>query len=201
MPGFYPKDEYDLAGFCVGIVDKEKIINNQEIEIGDQVIGIKSSGVHSNGFSLVRKIFDVNKENLNEYIEKLNMTLGENLLIPTKIYVKSILKLLEEIKVKGISHITGGGFYENLPRMLKEGVDIDVDINSYEIPEIFKLMQERGKIQLKDMYNTFNMGIGMAIIVAEKNVKRTIEILENEGENAFVIGKITKGNKKINLNI
>lgn len=120
MPGFYPENEYDLAGFCVGIVDKEKIVNSEEIQIGDKVIGIASSGVHSNGFSLVRKIFDVNKENLNEYIEELGMTLGEKLLTPTKIYVKSILALLEKIKVKGISHITGGGFYENMPRMLKE---------------------------------------------------------------------------------
>ena len=130
MPGFYPVDEYDLAGFCVGIVDKKKIINNKTIEIGDKVIGLKSSGVHSNGFSLVRKVFEVNKENLNEYVESLGCTVGEALLKPTKIYVKPILKLIEQVKVKGISHITGGGFYENMPRMLREGVALKIDKNS-----------------------------------------------------------------------
>ena len=135
MPGFYPVDEYDLAGFCVGIVDKKKIINNKTIEIGDKVIGLKSSGVHSNGFSLVRKVFEVNKENLNEYVESLGCTVGEALLKPTKIYVKPILKLIEQVKVKGISHITGGGFYENMPRMLREGVALKIDKNSIKHSE------------------------------------------------------------------
>lgn len=153
MPGFYPVDEYDLAGFCVGIVDKKKIINNKTIEIGDKVIGLKSSGVHSNGFSLVRKVFEVNKENLNEYVESLGCTVGEALLKPTKIYVKPILKLIEQVKVKGISHITGGGFYENMPRMLREGVALKIDKNSYEVPPIFKLIAERGNIPERDMYN------------------------------------------------
>ena len=174
MPGFYPVDEYDLAGFCVGIVDKKKIINNKTIEIGDKVIGLKSSGVHSNGFSLVRKVFDVNKENLNEYIESLGCTVGEALLEPTKIYVKPILKLIEQVKVKGISHITGGGFYENMPRMLRDGVALKINKNSYEIPPIFKLIAERGNIPERDMYNTFNMGIGMAVIVPENEVEKSL---------------------------
>ena len=181
MPGFYPVDEYDLAGFCVGIVDKKKIIDNKTIEIGDKVIGLKSSGVHSNGFSLVRKVFDVNKENLNEYVESLGCTVGEALLKPTKIYVKSILKLIEQVKVKGISHITGGGFYENMPRMLREGVALKIDKNSYEVPPIFKLIAERGNIPERDMYNTFNMGIGMAIIVPKNEVEKSLKILKQAG--------------------
>ena len=197
MPGFYPVDEYDLAGFCVGIVDKKKIINNKTIEIGDKVIGLKSSGVHSNGFSLVRKVFDVNKENLNEYVESLGCTLGEALLKPTKIYVKPILKLIEQVKVKGISHITGGGFYENMPRMLREGVALKIDKNSYEVPPIFKLIAERGNIPERDMYNTFNMGIGMAVIVPESEVEKSLEILKEAGEEAYLIGEVIAGNKEI----
>ena len=197
MPGFYPVDEYDLAGFCVGIVDKKKIINNKTIQIGDKVIGLKSSGVHSNGFSLVRKVFDVNKENLNEYIESLGCTVGEALLEPTKIYVKPILKLIEQVKVKGISHITGGGFYENMPRMLREGVALKIDKNSYEVPPIFKLIAERGNIPERDMYNTFNMGIGMAVIVPESEVEKSLEILKEAGEEAYLIGEVIAGNKEI----
>ena len=197
MPGFYPVDEYDLAGFCVGIVDKKKIINNKTIEIGDKVIGLKSSGVHSNGFSLVRKVFDVNKENLNEYVESLGCTVGEALLKPTKIYVKPILKLIEQVKVKGISHITGGGFYENMPRMLREGVALKIDKNSYEVPPIFKLIAERGNIPERDMYNTFNMGIGMAVIVPESEVEKSLEILKQEGEEAYLIGEVIEGNREV----
>lgn len=197
MPGFYPADEYDLAGFCVGIVDKKKIINNKTIEIGDKVIGLKSSGVHSNGFSLVRKVFDVNKENLNEYVESLGCTVGEALLEPTKIYVKPILKLIEQVKVKGISHITGGGFYENMPRMLREGVALKIDKNSYEVPPIFKLIAERGNIPERDMYNTFNMGIGMAVIVPESEVEKSLEILKESGEEAYLIGEVVEGNREI----
>lgn len=197
MPGFYPVDEYDLAGFCVGIVDKKKIINNKTIEIGDKVIGLKSSGVHSNGFSLVRKVFDVNKENLNEYVESLGCTVGETLLKPTKIYVKPILKLIEQVKVKGISHITGGGFYENMPRMLKEGVALKIDKNSYEVPPIFKLIAERGNIPERDMYNTFNMGIGMAVIVPENEVEKSLEILKEAGEEAYLIGEVVEGNREV----
>lgn len=197
MPGFYPVDEYDLAGFCVGIVDKKKIIDNKTIEIGDKVIGLKSSGVHSNGFSLVRKVFDVNKENLNEYVESLGCTVGEALLKPTKIYVKPILKLIEQVKVKGISHITGGGFYENMPRMLREGVALKIDKNSYEVPPIFKLIAERGNIPERDMYNTFNMGIGMAIIVPENEVEKSLKILEEAGEEAYLIGEVVEGNREV----
>ena len=197
MPGFYPVDEYDLAGFCVGIVDKKKIINNKTIEIGDKVIGLKSSGVHSNGFSLVRKVFDVNKENLNEYIESLGCTVGEALLEPTKIYVKPILKLIEQVKVKGISHITGGGFYENMPRMLRDGVALKINKNSYEIPPIFKLIAERGNIPERDMYNTFNMGIGMAVIVPENEVEKSLEILRQAGEEAYLIGEVIEGNREV----
>lgn len=197
MPGFYPVDEYDLAGFCVGIVDKKKIIDNKTIEIGDKVIGLKSSGVHSNGFSLVRKVFNVSKENLNEYVESLGCTVGEALLKPTKIYVKPILKLIEQVKVKGISHITGGGFYENMPRMLREGVALKIDKNSYEVPPIFKLIAERGNIPERDMYNTFNMGIGMAVIVPESEVEKSLEILKQAGEEAYLIGEVIEGNKEI----
>ena len=197
MPGFYPVDEYDLAGFCVGIVDKKKIINNKTIEIGDKVIGLKSSGVHSNGFSLVRKVFDVNKENLNEYVESLGCTVGEALLKPTKIYVKPILKLIEQVKVKGISHITGGGFYENMPRMLRDGVALKINKNSYEIPPIFKLIAERGNIPERDMYNTFNMGIGMAVIVPENEVEKSLEILKQAGEEAYLIGEVVEGNREV----
>lgn len=199
MPGFYPIDEYDLAGFCVGIVDKEKIINSDSINIGDKVIGIASSGVHSNGFSLVRKIFDVNKENLNEYREELGKTLGESLLAPTKIYVKPVLKVLEQVNVKGISHITGGGFYENLPRMLNDKVALNINKNSYEVPAIFKLLQKTGNIPERDMYNTFNMGIGMALIVPADDVEKTLQILKDEGETAYEIGEVISGNKEVNI--
>ena len=200
MPGFYPIDEYDLAGFCVGVVDKKKIINNKEIEIGDKVIGLKSSGVHSNGFSLVRKVFQVNKENLSKYEESLGKTLGEALLEPTKIYVKPILKLIKEVKVKGISHITGGGFYENMPRMLRDGVSLKIDKNSYEVPAIFKLIQSRGNIPERDMYNTFNMGIGMCVIVPENEVEKSLKILKDAGEEAYLIGEVIEGNKEIYIN-
>ena len=197
MPGFYPEDEYDLAGFCVGVVDKKKIIDSKTIEVGDKVIGLASSGVHSNGFSLVRKVFDVNEENLKEYVEELGKTVGEALLEPTRIYVKPILKLIEEVKVKGISHITGGGFYENLPRMLREGVSLKIDKNSYEVPALFKLIASRGNIPERDMYNTFNMGIGMAVIVPENEVEKAINILKEAGEEAYLIGEVVSGNKEI----
>lgn len=201
MPGFYQPGEYDLAGFSVGVVDKEKMMNSQTIEIGDQVIGIASSGVHSNGFSLIRKIFDINEENVNEYKEELGMTLGEALLTPTRIYVKSILELLSKVQVKGISNITGGGFYENMPRMLKEGVSLQIQKESYPVLPIFKLIQKVGNIPERDMYNTFNMGIGMAVIVKKEEVQKAIEVLEQQGEKAYVIGEVTAGNKEININL
>lgn len=201
MPGLYSENEYDLAGFSVGIVDQEKMINSESIEVGDVVIGLASSGVHSNGFSLVRKIFNVNEENLKEYREELGKTLGEALIEPTKIYVKPVLKLLEQIKVKGISHITGGGFYENMPRMLNEKVALNINKDSYEVPAIFKLIQKEGSIPLRDMYNTFNMGIGMAIIVPKDEQEKALEILKEAGETAYVIGEVVEGNKEININL
>lgn len=199
MPGLYSENEYDLAGFSVGIVDQEKMINSESIEVGDVVIGLASSGVHSNGFSLVRKIFNVNEENLKEYREELGKTLGEALIEPTKIYVKPVLKLLEQVNVKGISHITGGGFYENMPRMLNEKVALNIDKDSYEVPAIFKLIQKEGNIPLRDMYNTFNMGIGMAIIVPKDEQEKALEILKEAGETAYVIGEVVEGNKEINI--
>lgn len=199
MPGFYPEDEYDLAGFCVGVVDKIKIIDSSKIDVGDKVIGLASSGVHSNGFSLVRKIFNVNKETLNEYKEELGMTLGECLIKPTKIYVKPILELIEKVNVKGISHITGGGFYENMPRMLREGVSLKINKNSYSLPPIFKLMQKEGNIPERDMYNTFNMGIGMAVIVKKEETEKALEVLKEAGEEAYLIGEVIEGNKEVEI--
>lgn len=199
MPGFYQEGEYDLAGFNVGIVDKEKIIDSNTIEIGDKVIGIASSGVHSNGFSLVRKIFNINEETVNKYYEELGMTLGECLLTPTRIYVKPVLELLDKIQVKGISHITGGGFYENMPRMLRDGVSLNIHKNSYPILPIFNLIQKTGNIPERDMYNTFNMGIGMAIIVKKEDVDTAIKVLNSYGEKAYEIGEVIEGNKEINI--
>lgn len=201
MPGLYAENEYDLAGFSVGIVDQEKMINPETIEVGDVVIGLASSGVHSNGFSLVRKIFNVNEENLKQYKPELGKTLGEALLTPTKIYVKPVLKLLEQVKVKGISHITGGGFYENMPRMLNDSVALNINKNSYEVPAIFKLIQKEGNIPERDMYNTFNMGIGIAIIVSKEEQEIALQILEEAGEIAYVIGEVVEGNKEININL
>lgn len=201
MPGLYSENEYDLAGFSVGIVDKEKMINPDTIKEGNIVIGLASSGVHSNGFSLVRKVFNVNEENLKEYKQELGKTLGEALLEPTKIYVKPVLELIKQIEVKGISHITGGGFYENMPRMLNDKVALNIDKNSYEVPAIFKLIQNTGNIPERDMYNTFNMGIGMAIIVAKQDQEKALEILKQAGETAYVIGEVVSGNKEININI
>lgn len=199
MPGFYQLGEYDLAGFSVGVVEKEKMIDSQTIEVGDQVIGIASSGVHSNGFSLVRKIFNVNEENINEYQEELGMSLGEALLTPTKIYVKAILALLNQVQVKGISHITGGGFYENMPRMLRDDVSLNIQKDSYPVLPIFKLIQKVGNIPERDMYNTFNMGIGMAVIVKKEEAQKAIEILEQQGEKAYVIGEVVEGQKEIKI--
>ena len=199
MPGFYQEGEYDLAGFSVGVVEKEKMINSENIEVGDDVIGIASSGVHSNGFSLVRKIFNIQEETAQEYKEELGMSLGDALLTPTKIYVKSILSLLEKVQVKGISHITGGGFYENMPRMLKDDVSLRIQKNSYPVLPIFSLIQKQGNIPERDMYNTFNMGIGMAIIVKKEETQKAIKILEEQGEKAYVIGEVVKGQKEIEI--
>ncbi len=198
MPGFYPDGEYDLAGFAVGIVDKKKVINGKDIQPGDVLIGIKSSGVHSNGYSLVRKLFgDENKAEIEKYDEELGDTVANVLLKPTKIYVKSILSLIEKVEVKGIAHITGGGFIENIPRILPEGVSAEIDKNSYVVPPVFKVMQKRAGITDEQIYNTFNMGIGMVVVVAQENVDKTIESLTATGEEVCVLGKAIAGDRKV----
>lgn len=200
MPGFYPVDEYDLAGFCVGVADKCDLIDGKDLKAGDALIGIASSGVHSNGFSLVRKVFDMTKEALDTYYDELGKTLGEALLAPTKIYVKALKAVRDKnIKIKACSHITGGGFYENIPRMLIEDTKAVVRKDSYEIPAIFKLMAKTGDIKEEMMYNTFNMGLGMVIAVDKSDVLKTLEALKALGESAYEIGYIEKGTKGIEL--
>lgn len=200
MPGFYPVDEYDLAGFCVGVADKCDLIDGKDLKAGDALIGIASSGVHSNGFSLVRKVFDMTKEALDTYYDELGKTLGEALLVPTKIYVKALKAVRDKnIKIKACSHITGGGFYENIPRMLIEDTKAVVRKDSYEIPAIFKLMAKAGDIKEEMMYNTFNMGLGMVIAVDKSDVSKTLEALKALGESAYEIGYIEKGTKGIEL--
>lgn len=200
MPGLYKKDEYDLAGFAVGIVDKPNIITGKNIEAGDIILALPSSGIHSNGYSLVRKLFfDILDMKTTDYVEEFGQTLGEVLLTPTKIYVKPILSLIKDINVKGICHITGGGFYENIPRILPEDVDAKIDINSWQIPPIFKFIQQKGNISYKEMFGTFNMGVGMAIVVSQEDVQRSMEILKAIGEDVKEIGKIVKGNKQVIL--
>jgi len=200
MPGFYPVDEYDLAGFCVGVADKCDLIDGKDLKAGDALIGIASSGVHSNGFSLVRKVFDMTKEALDTYYDELGKTLGEALLEPTKIYVKALKAVRDKnIKIKACSHITGGGFYENIPRMLIEDTKAVVRKDSYEIPAIFKLMAKTGDIKEEMMYNTFNMGLGMVIAVDKSDVSKTLEALKALGESAYEIGYIEKGTKGIEL--
>ncbi len=198
MPGFYPVDEYDLAGFSVGVVDKENILNNKEMEEGDVIIALPSSGVHSNGFSLVRKVFDVENADIKTPLDRLGgKSIGETLLTPTKIYVKPILALLEEVKVKGISHITGGGFYENIPRSIPDGLGAKVNKSAVKILPIFTLLQETGNIPERDMFNTFNMGVGMSVVVKKEDASKAIEILKANGEDAYIIGEIIKSDEKI----
>ena len=200
-PDLMPEDEYDLAGFCVGVADKKDLITGETIRPGDALIGIASSGVHSNGFSLVRKIFEMSKESLDTYYEELGKTLGEALIAPTRIYVKALKEVKKAgIKIKGCSHITGGGFYENIPRMLPEGVVASVDKSSYEVPPIFKLMKKKGDISEEMMYNTFNMGIGMVLCVDGEDVEDTIAALKNAGDEAFLIGRTIAGEKGVILN-
>lgn len=200
MPGFYPIDEYDLAGYCTGVVDKTKIINNKTMCEGDVIIALPSSGVHSNGFSLVRKVFDVENSDIKAPIPELGgKSIGETLLTPTKIYVKPVLALLEQIKVKGISHITGGGFYENIPRSIPEGLGAEIDKSSVRVLPIFKLLAERGNISEHDMFNTFNMGVGMSIVVSREDADKATEILRANGEDAYVIGKIVKSEQRVTL--
>ncbi len=200
MPGFYPEDEYDLAGFAVGIVDQKDLITGQNIKAGDVLVGIASSGVHSNGFSLVRKVFDMTKESLETYYDELGKTLGEALLAPTKIYVKALRSVKEAgVTIKGCSHITGGGFYENIPRMLPDGIRAVVKKDSYEVPAIFRLMASKGEIAEEMMYNTYNMGIGMMLAVDPADVDKTIEALKTAGEDAYVVGSVEAGEKGVTL--
>ncbi len=200
MPGFYPVDEYDLAGFSVGVVDKSKILDPSTMKAGDVVIALPSSGVHSNGFSLVRKVFDVENSDIKSPREELGgKSIGETLLAPTKIYVKPVLALLEQVKVKGISHITGGGFYENIPRSIPDGLGAVIERKAVRVLPIFNLIAKEGNISERDMFNTFNMGVGMSIVVAREDAEKAVEILKANGENAYVIGKIENSEDKITI--
>lgn len=200
MPGFYPEDEYDLAGFAVGVVDEKDLITGKSIKDGDTLIGIASSGVHSNGFSLVRKVFDMTKESLNTYYEELGKTLGEALLTPTKIYVKALKSIKDAgVTIKGCSHITGGGFYENIPRMLPDGIVAVMKKDSYDVPAIFKLMQKMGNLEEKMMYNTYNMGLGMVLCVSPEDVDKTLAAIQSAGETAYVVGKCEAGENGVTV--
>ena len=200
MPGFYPVDEYDLAGFSVGVVDKAKIIDNNSMREGDVIIALPSSGVHSNGFSLVRKVFDVENSDIKTPVEALGgKSVGEALLTPTRIYVKPVLALLEQVKVKGISHITGGGFYENIPRSIPDGLGAVIDKASIRILPIFELIAKTGNIPERDMFNTFNMGVGMSIVVSPEESDKALEILRANGEDAYIIGHIEKMEEKVRI--
>ena len=199
-PGLMPEDEYDLAGFAVGVVDRKDMITGADIKAGDVLIGIASSGVHSNGFSLVRKVFEMTAESLNTYYDELGKTLGEALIAPTKIYVKTLKAIKDAgVRVKGCSHITGGGFYENIPRMLPEGVHAVVKKDSYEVPAIFKLMQKTGDIAEEMMYNTFNMGLGMILAVEEADVEETMKAIKAAGETPYIVGNCEAGEKGVTL--
>ncbi len=193
MPGFYPLEEYDLAGFAVGIVDKKDIIDGKDICDGDVLIGLPSSGIHSNGYSLVRKLFEPTDEKLSVHIEELGSTIGEQLIKPTKIYVKAISEIKKQVKPKAISHITGGGFIENIPRMLPNGYFAEIKMGSWPILPIFNLMKELSELSDKEMFNTFNMGIGMIVAVANEDAYKTIEALKKSGEEAYIIGEVKKG--------
>lgn len=194
MPGFYAEDEYDLAGFCVGIVDKAKIINGSSIKEGDVLLGLPSSGCHSNGYSLVRKVFfDHMDLRPSDYVEELGGRLQDELLKPTRIYVKSVRSLINQVEVKGLAHMTGGGFYENIPRMIPEGLGVEVSIGSWPILPVFSVIAREGNVSTKAMFNTFNMGIGMVIAVAPEAVEKTLEVLRSEGEEPHVIGKVVVG--------
>ena len=200
MPGFYPEDEYDLAGFAVGVVDRKNMITGENIRPGDVLVGIASSGVHSNGFSLVRKVFCMDKDTLNRYHEELGKTLGEALLAPTKIYVKALRAVREAgVTIKGCSHITGGGFYENIPRMLPEGVRAVVEKNSYPVPPIFGMLAREGRIDEKMMYNTYNMGIGMVLALDQADVAAACAALKTAGETCYVIGRVGIGEKGVTV--
>ncbi len=197
MPGFYPENEYDLAGFSVGIVDKEKIVDGSKLKAGDVLIGLPSSGVHSNGFSLVRKVFGINSKTILDSYEELDKPLGETLITPTRIYVKPVLELMSKVEVKAVSHITGGGFYENIPRMLKSGMTAKIERAAVPVLPIFGLIQRVGKISERDMFNTFNMGIGMVAAVSKEDADKAAEILKAAGENAVILGEVAEGDEGV----
>ena len=200
MPGFYPEDEYDLAGFSVGVVDKPKIIDNSSMSDGDVIIALPSSGVHSNGFSLVRKVFDVENCDLTSPRAELGgVSLGDALLAPTKIYVKPMLALFDEVKVKGVSHITGGGFYENIPRSIPDGLGAEIRKPDIKILPIFDLLAKTGNIPERDMFNTYNMGVGMSVVVSQSDAGKALDILKANGEDAYVIGRIIKSDEKVRI--
>lgn len=200
MPGFYPEDEYDLAGFAVGVVDKSKVLRKETVTEGDVVIGLPSSGVHSNGFSLVRKVLDVENEDIRTPLAELDgKSIGETLLTPTKIYVKPMVKLFEEVTVKSVAHITGGGFYENIPRSLPKGFGVKIRKDDVRVLPIFKLIMERGGIPERDMFNTFNMGVGMTVIVAKEDAEKTLEVLKANGEDAYILGEVVKSEEGVEL--
>lgn len=200
MPGLYNSDEYDLAGFAVGIVDKSKVITGDNINSGDIILGLKSSGIHSNGYSLVRKLFfDVLKMKSEDYVEEFGCTLGEELLKPTKIYTKEILSLIKSINVKGIGHITGGGFYENIPRILPDGVDAKISVDKWQLPAVFKFMAEKGNVDMEEMFSTFNMGIGMIVVVSKEDADVSMELIRNAGSEVNIIGEIIEGTKQVIL--
>ena len=199
MPGFYPEDEYDLAGFTVGVVDKDKIIDNSKMKAGDVIIALPSSGVHSNGFSLVRKVFDVEKNDIKSPVAELGgKSICETLLTPTKIYVKPVLALLDAVdSVVGISHITGGGFYENIPRSIPDGLSAKIDRSAVKVLPIFELIAKTGNIPERDMFNTFNMGVGMSIILDKKDADKALEVLRANGEDAYIIGEVVEGDEGV----
>lgn len=200
MPGFYPEDEYDLAGFAVGVVDEKNLITGKDLKAGDVLIGMASSGVHSNGFSLVRKVFEMTKESLDTYYDELGGTLGETLIAPTKIYVKALKSVKDSgVTIKACSHVTGGGFYENIPRMLPDGVRAVIKKDSYEVPAIFKLLAEKGSIEEEMMYNTYNMGIGMVLVVDPSKVDTAMKAIREAGEIPYVIGYTEAGEKGVTL--
>ena len=199
-PGLMPEEEYDLAGFAVGVAEEKELITGEHIKDGDVLVGIASSGVHSNGFSLVRKVFEMTRESLETYYEELGGTLGETLLTPTKIYVKALKSVKDAgIVVKGCSHITGGGFYENIPRMLPEGIRALVEKDSYEVPAIFRLLQEKGTIEEQMMYNTYNMGLGMVLVLAPEDAHRALEAIQAAGEKAYIVGRCKAGEKGVDI--
>ena len=199
MPGFYPEDEYDVAGFAVGLVDKKKVLNMNTQQVGDVLIALPSSGVHSNGYSLIRKVFTVNSQNLARHFSELGTTLGEALLMPTKIYVKAIMALLEQVTVKSIAHITGGGFYENIPRALKKGLSAQIEKKDVKVLPIFDLIAKTGNIPEHDMFNTFNMGVGMMVCVAQEDADKALEVLRAAGEEAYVLGTLVSSDEGVIL--